>query len=195
MGPATRRSILPVSRTFLLESDGSANPPGPPSAHSVCTSGTSISMRVPRPGWLSTHIRYSLPNRTLSRSLTLLTPIPPCSSSVPRRSSGMPTPSSSTETCSFEPRRSRADADGAPFHLAAQAVLDAVFHQRLQHHAGHQHIQRVRGDVRFEAQLVAEADHLDGEVVLDEAQLVAQRAEVLVLAQQARAAPWRASPP
>src|ERR1017187_2048102 len=39
-------------------------------ARLVCSSGISICTRVPFPGSLSIHIRYSLPNSTFNRSFT-----------------------------------------------------------------------------------------------------------------------------
>jgi hypothetical protein len=61
-----------------------------------------------------------------------------------------------------------ADPNGAALDFAAQAVLDGVFHQRLQHHAGYQHIECVRGYVGFEAQFIAKSDHLNGKIILYE---------------------------
>ncbi len=62
--------------------------------------GISNPVRVPSPGLLSIHIRYSWPNSTFKRSFTLLTPMP-CSNSVASLASGIPTPSSSTTICSL----------------------------------------------------------------------------------------------
>ena len=136
-------------------------------------------MRVPCPGWLSMVIRCPFPNSTFSLSLTLLTPMP-CSRSVPVWIRGCPRHRLPPTTAAVNPAPA-AQPDGAAFHFAAQAVLNAVFDQRLQQHAGHQHIQRVVGDLLFEAQLVPEAHHLDGQIIVDEAHLVAQRVKLSCL--------------
>jgi len=77
------------------------------------------------------------------------------------------------------------DADGTAFHLIAEAVLHGVFDQRLQQHAGNEHIERVRIDVAFKAQLIAEADEFDRQVIVDEFELIAQARHAFVFAQQA----------
>jgi len=41
----------------------------------------------------------------------------------------------------------RAYADGAALHLVADPVLDGILHQRLEQHAGHQHIERIFGHI------------------------------------------------
>ena len=74
--------------------------------------------------------------------------------------------------------------------LAREAVLDRVLDQRLQDHARHDEVDRVRVDVLHHFQLRSEADHLDVEVLVDRLELIAQRDEVLVTAQQtSQAAP------
>src|ERR1700683_1082255 len=82
-------------------------------------------------------------------------------------------------------RAPRSQPDGATFNFAAQTVLYAIFNQRLQQHAGNQHIQTLGVHLFFKAQLLAETSYFDRKVIFDEVQLVAQRAEVLMLAQQA----------
>ena len=59
-----------------------------------------------------------------------------------------------------------ANANGAALDFAAQAVLDGVFNERLQHHAGYKHIESVRGYVGFVTQFIAKSDHLNGQIIL-----------------------------
>ena len=54
-----------------------------------------------------------------------------------------------------------------------QAVLDAVFNQRLQEDAGHQNLQRVGIDMLFHLELGAEANDLDGQIIIGKSQLLA----------------------
>ena len=53
-----------------------------------------------------------------------------------------------------------------------------------QQHAGNQHVHCARLDVFLEAKLAAIANLLDGQIVVDKVQFIAQRAQMLVLAQQ-----------
>src|SRR6266852_2239044 len=64
-------------------------------------------------------------------------------------------------------------------------MLYAVFAQRLQQHARHQHIQALRVHLFFKTQLLAKPRDFDRQVILDKVQLIAQRTQILVLAQQA----------
>ena len=66
---------------------------------------------------------------------------------------------------SFEPA---ADPNDSAVHLAAQPVFDTVLDDGLQQHAGYEHVQSYRIDLLSEAQLFAEANHLDGHVIVDE---------------------------
>ena len=54
-------------------------------------------------------------------------------------------------------------------------MLDRVLHERLQDHAGHDGIERVRADLLVDLQLRPEADVLDVEIFVDRFQLFAQR--------------------
>ncbi len=63
-------------------------------------------------------------------------------------------------------------------------MLDGVFDDGLQDHAGHQAVERVLIDLFQEAQLVAEADDLDGQIVVDERDLFAERSEALGFSKQ-----------
>src|SRR5581483_6956164 len=71
------------------------------------------------------------------------------------------------------------DTNVSTIHLAAQAVLDAVFDDRLQQHAGNEQVERSGVDVLRKTQLVSEANHLDRHVVIDKRELLAQRREII----------------
>ena len=87
----------------------------------------------------------------------------------------MPTPSSSTSmvTCSSESWLRRKMLPPSIFD--DKPVLDGIFHQRLQQHAGHHHVERIRIEFFHHFQLVAaKADDFDIEIVVDEINLVLQ---------------------
>ena len=63
-------------------------------------------------------------------------------------------------------------------------MLDAVFDQRLQHHAGQQQVEGVGVDEFFNAQLFSKTHDLDVEIVVGEAEFLAQGDEGLAVAQQ-----------
>ena len=78
-----------------------------------------------------------------------------------------------------------AQGDGASVDARLKAMLDAVFNQRLKQDTGDEDIEGPRIDVFFDPQLVsAEAHHLDVEVVVSEAELVAQRNIGVVILEQ-----------
>ena len=81
-----------------------------------------------------------------------------------------------------------AQGDGSAMDARLEAVLDAVFDKRLQENAGHEDVERPRIDFFFDMQLVgAEADHLDVEVVVGEAEFVAEgNVGVVILEQRAQ---------
>ena len=62
---------------------------------------------------------------------------------------------------------------------------DAVLHQRLQKHAGHQKVRGLRIDLFHKTQLVPEADHFDCHVIINEQQFFAQGREIIGFAEQA----------
>jgi hypothetical protein len=68
--------------------------------------------------------------------------------------------------------------------LPGEAVLDRVLDERLQDHARHDDIERVRADLLADAKLGPEANDLDVEVLVDRLQLFTQRDEVLMTAKQ-----------
>ena len=51
---------------------------------------------------------------------------------------------------------------------------NGILHQRLQHQGGHQAVQRLRLDVLFDAQLVAESGLLNFQITLDKLPFVAE---------------------
>jgi len=60
-----------------------------------------------------------------------------------------------------------AQGDGAAGDTGLEAVLDAVFDERLEEHAGNGNVQRARIDFLYDAELLAaEADNFNAEVVL-----------------------------
>ena len=61
---------------------------------------------------------------------------------------------------------------------------DAVLDNRLQQHARHQHIERCGVDVLHHPQLLPESHHLDGQVIVDKRQFLAQRRQIFLLPQQ-----------
>ena len=81
-----------------------------------------------------------------------------------------------------------AQGDGAAVDARLEAVLDAVFDERLEQDAGDEDVEGSRIDFLFDVQLVgAEADHFDVEVVVGEAEFVAQGdVGVVILEQRAQ---------
>ena len=78
-----------------------------------------------------------------------------------------------------------ANVDAAAIDFVGQAVLDGVFDQRLQNHAGNQMVERGGVKLLHDFQLVAaEARDLDVEIVVEEFEFFAQRHEGVALAQQ-----------
>ena len=66
--------------------------------------------------------------------------------------------------------------DNAAFHFRCDPVPDSILHQRLQNHAGHEHIQGSRFNFFADLQLVpSEAHHLDIQIVIDEIQFLLER--------------------
>ena len=61
-----------------------------------------------------------------------------------------------------------ADGDGAATDAGLEAVLDAVFDERLEKHAGDDDVQGVVGDFFDDFELFAEADDFDVEVIVGE---------------------------
>ena len=120
---------------------------------------------------------------TRRRSRTLARPMPlaiGCSS----RSSRNPIPSSSTSIMTRAVLAPAADDDRAGADLARQAVLDRVLDERLQDHARHDHVDGVGRNLLAHAQLRPEAHDLDVEVLVDRLELLPQRDEMLLAAQQ-----------
>ena len=75
-----------------------------------------------------------------------------------------------------------AQDDGAAFHLGRDAVPDGVLDQRLQDHAGNEHVQGLRIDLLADLQLVTpEPDHFDVEVVIDKIEFLLQGRRALVV--------------
>ncbi len=82
-------------------------------------------------------------------------------------------------------RLPRAHVDLPAFHFRREAVLDGIFHHRLQQHAGHKCFERGGIDLFENLQLVSsEADHFDVEIIVNEIDLFAQRHERFMFAQQ-----------
>src|SRR5262245_17337050 len=79
-----------------------------------------------------------------------------------------------------------ANGDAAAIDFWRQAMLQAVFYERLQQHGRDNHVERVRIQVFVNAQLVAaKADYFDVQVVVNELDLFAQLDELVVFAEQA----------
>ena len=78
----------------------------------------------------------------------------------------------------------RLAADHPAIYFRGEPMPDAVFDQRLQEHARHQAVQSLGVDFLDEAQLLAEPYHLDCHVIVNKCQLLAQRREIVGLAQQ-----------
>ena len=79
----------------------------------------------------------------------------------------------------------RAQMNLSAFEARREPVLDGIFDDRLQQHAGNESFERLLVDFLEDLQLVAaEANHFDVEIVVDELELLAQRHERFVLAQQ-----------
>src|SRR5262245_11660924 len=77
-------------------------------------------------------------------------------------------------------------ADAAAFDLGREAVLEAVLHHRLQQHARNERLQRLVVDFLDDLEVVlAEAGHLDVQIVVDELQFFFERNEGFVFAQDA----------
>ncbi len=65
-------------------------------------------------------------------------------------------------------------------------MTQSILHQRLQNHAGHDHIERFRVDLFQDLQLVtAEANHFNPQVVVDEIQFRLKRRKVYLRLQSA----------
>src|SRR3954453_5527273 len=64
-------------------------------------------------------------------------------------------------------------------------MLNRILHQRLQKHAGDHHIEGILRGVALKAQFVTKPHYFDGKIVLNKAQFVTKRTEVLVFAEQA----------
>ena len=63
-------------------------------------------------------------------------------------------------------------------------MLDGILNQRLQDHAGHVGFERLSIELLGHTQLLAEADHFDVEIVVDELNFFAQLHEGLLLVQK-----------
>ena len=120
---------------------------------------------------------------TPRRSLTLLRPMPSVSA-VLSRSSRHPQAVVFHFDDGVAVLAEAADGDASAADLARKSVLDRVFHQRLQDHAGHDRVERVGADLFFHLQLRAEPDDLDVEVFVDRLELLAQRDEMIAAAEQ-----------
>ncbi len=79
-----------------------------------------------------------------------------------------------------------AQKNAAAFHLRRQAMLDGIFHQRLQQHAGNHHVERGGIEIPHNIQLVPpETQHFNIEIVIDELKLFPQRGECFASIEQA----------
>src|ERR1700739_4947511 len=82
--------------------------------------------------------------------------------------------------------KAAAKINAAPLHLGGKTMLDGIFNQRLQQHAGNDHIERSRIDILDHAQLVgAKADHFDVEIIVDELEFVPVRCKGLAAVKEA----------
>src|SRR6188768_166651 len=72
------------------------------------------------------------------------------------------------------------DDERAGTDLAGEPVLDRVFDERLQDHARHDDVERVRPDVLADDEPWAKADDLDVEIFVDRFQFLAKGHEVFV---------------
>src|SRR5262245_27359042 len=77
-----------------------------------------------------------------------------------------------------------ANHDCASTHFPREAMLNRVFDQRLEDHAWHHEIERVRRKILAHAQLWPETHHLDVEIFVDGFDFLPQRDEVLLAAKQ-----------
>ena len=83
-------------------------------------------------------------------------------------------------------RVAAADIDAACVHLRREAMLDGVFHQRLQDHAGNQMFERRRFQFLHHLQVVvAKASNFNVKVIIEKLDLFAQRHERVSFAEQA----------
>src|SRR6185437_9034661 len=80
---------------------------------------------------------------------------------------------------------SAADGNASAIHFGRKAVLDAVFHQRLQQDGGNYDVQRFRIKILIDAKLVAAKAHdLDIQIIVNEFNFFAQLHKLIMLAQQ-----------
>ena len=81
-----------------------------------------------------------------------------------------------------------AQGDGSSLQAGLQAMLDAVFDQRLQQHARHQQLQGCGIDLLDHAQLLRpETHHFDAQVVVGKAKLLAEgHIGIVILEQRAQ---------
>src|SRR4051794_3397936 len=77
------------------------------------------------------------------------------------------------------------EKNASPLNLRSESVFDRVLHDRLQHHAGHNHVERLRIEVLDHSQLVgAKSCYLDVEIVVDEIYFFPQHNERVMLPEQ-----------
>ncbi len=82
--------------------------------------------------------------------------------------------------------QSGANANVSAFEFSGKAVLQRIFHDGLQHHAGNEGVEGALVNfLKYLKIFAAEADDFDVEIVVDEIEFFAQRDEGFVFAQQA----------
>src|SRR6185312_937404 len=78
-----------------------------------------------------------------------------------------------------------AQGDLSPVNLRRESVFDGVLHQRLQHHAGDNHLQAERIEVFYNPQLFgAEASDFDVKIIVDELHFLPQHYKGIVFSEQ-----------
>ena len=79
-----------------------------------------------------------------------------------------------------------ADADVSAFQFSGEAVLQRIFHDGLEHHAGNEGVESsLINLLKYLEIFAAETDDFDIEIVVDEIKFFTQRDECFVFAQQA----------
>ena len=77
--------------------------------------------------------------------------------------------------------------NAAAFQLGRESVLDGIFHQGLEQHAGHHNVERLRIEILDHLQFVAaKANDFNVEIVVNEINFVAKRTKASVLCRRRR---------
>jgi hypothetical protein len=77
-----------------------------------------------------------------------------------------------------------AEGNGAAGDAGLEAVLDGVFDKGLEEHRGNDDVEGFGGNFFYDAELLAEADDFDVEVIVGEVELFAERDEGVAVAEE-----------